>query len=265
MMKIKKLKDPLLVEAKYYRDNRQFAEALATLHRLSAKYPDHVSLLYLLASTYYESGNENEAIVYCNKAIEKDNLCKEAYELKGILLKRKGDYAESEKNLLHTLELDPDMHQARKHLIGLYYFYLKEYEKSEEHCVYMLRHRDPDRDSMPKRKKAKVLDWILLISNMYLSTLIQLKKYREGAELWENLMAFSLSLTDDPSIYLSEHSKMYLLYYIAGDEENRKKKYGYLREFYGISEAEIKEDEIDVDKNGIPVMTKEPNIIYTEE
>lgn len=46
-MKIKKLKDPLLVEAKYYRDNRQFAEALATLHRLSAKYPDHVSLLYL--------------------------------------------------------------------------------------------------------------------------------------------------------------------------------------------------------------------------
>lgn len=78
-------------------------------------------------------------------------------------------------------------------------------------------------------------------------------------------MAFSLSLTDDPSIYLSEHSKMYLLYYIAGDEENRKKKYDYLREFYGISEAEIKEDEIDVDKNGIPVMTKEPNIIYTEE
>lgn len=261
-MKKQKIKDPLLVEVKYYRDNRQFPEALAALHQLSTKYPEHVSLLYLLASTYYESENEDEALIYCDLAIEKDKQYKEAYELKGILLKRKGEYEQSEKSLLQCLTIDPIMHQARKHIIALYYFYLKDYEKAEQNCVYMLQHRNPDRENLSRRAKIKVWDWCLLIENMYRSTLIQLKKYKEAADVIKKSIAFGLSITDDPSIYMSDNVKIYSLYYISKDEENRKKQYDYLRDFYKIAEWEIQEYETSIDNNGISVMITEPPIVY---
>jgi tetratricopeptide (TPR) repeat protein len=262
-MKDKQIKDPLLVEAKYYRDSRLFPEALATLHQLSNKYPENVSLIYLLASTYYESRSEDEALKYCDMAIEKDENSKEAYELKGILLKRKGEYADSEKNLLKSLALDANMHDARKHLIALYYFYLKDYPKAEEHCVYMFQHRDPDRDNMSRRGKIKAFDWILLISNMYRSSLIRQKKYKEAAENLKYKISFGLSITYDPSIYLSDHANLYNLYCISGDEENRKEQYEYLRNFYKVSEAEIKGWEDSLKEDGyVSVMTTETPIMY---
>ena len=250
--------DALLTKVKLYRKKRQFPEALEALHQLSNKYPGNVSIIYLLAITYYESRNEEKALKYCNAALEKDDNCKEAYELKGILLKRKGEYADSEKNLLKSLSIDENMHNARTHLIAVYYFYLQDYPTAEAHCVYMFKHRDPERDTMSRQGKIEVFDWFLLVSGMYESTLIRQKKYREAAEHIKYRISFGLSITYDPSSYVSDHADLYDLYCISGDEENRQELYKYLREFYKVSESEIKGWEESLKKDGyIPVMLEE--------
>jgi Tfp pilus assembly protein PilF len=52
------------------------------------KYPDNIPLLYLLASAYFEAGNDNVAIDYCDKTLMKDEKCEEAIELKAYIFKK---------------------------------------------------------------------------------------------------------------------------------------------------------------------------------
>lgn len=238
MEQVKFKKDPLFQEAYNYRNNYDYPNALATLHRLDTKYPKNILINYLLASTYLESHNIDPALNYCNKVLKLNIINKEALELMGIILKREKKYLEAEEYLLKALEQDTQMYTTRMHLASLYYFLLKNYDKGNEQCEYILTHQYTNRDNFTKKDKVKILSWLLDLTSLYRWGLIMQKRYLAAADILNYDILFTAGINDTLP-YEVDEIMLYQLYYLSLDNEKIEQQKERLRELYNIQESEF--------------------------
>jgi tetratricopeptide (TPR) repeat protein len=236
--------DSLLKEAKNFRKQKEFAEALAILHRVVNDKPNDAIYKYLLASTYFEADNMEMAKEYAHEIIQNDPNYKEAYELSGLINFKEEKYIEAEKEFIKALEIDPLFHNARYNLILLYFKQLKNYEKVEIHCKFMLANRDTDRNSLSQRQKHKIfMEWGAVAMGGVWYALAKQKKYSEAIDAIKEYIEFSMSTEKHVRLsqYANEYSDIYKFYYLMGDKKNQEEYKKYFLDLFkdvgGIDET----------------------------
>ena len=196
-------------------------EAIAYLHQIIEEDETNVMAYYLIASFYLELRETETSIEYCDRALAIDPLYKEALELKAIIYEKQNEVLKAEEYYLKALDVDPNFHNARVKLIHLYYFKMKNYEKTNFHCDYMLKNRDVERNEYKKKDKIKIADnWFLLTANIYASSLIKSKQYLEAINVIKEEVSFSRTYVDYfPGFFHVEEEQIYKLYYLLKDEK----------------------------------------------
>jgi len=233
----------LLIEAKHYRDTDDFPNALAHLHRIINEHPKNDQYSYLLASTYFEAKELEAAKKYAERTLEINASSKEAWELKGMINQEEKQYTEAEKCYLQALEIDSNFYKARVKLLELYFSYLNDYPKTEEHCEYLLEHQDPDRMEKTKKEKTKITEqWFFQTIRTSKLALIKQKKYKQAIERVKEEIKFFKSFVkiNHPSYFVADEFDIYKLYYLDKDEENLIKYKEYLNEKYDMDEERYK-------------------------
>lgn len=87
-----------------------------------------------LAEIYFKQDKMNLALDYVQEAIQKDNQSTAAYNLKGVILNQKGDYAEAITCFSNAVSIDPNFVVARINL-GVAYINNQEPEKARTMLV----------------------------------------------------------------------------------------------------------------------------------
>lgn len=238
----------LLLEARAYRDMRNYAGALEDLHQIVNAVPDNVVYSYLLASTYLEAQNTVAARLYADKAITIQANYKEAIELLGLINEAEEKFEAAEGCYLKCLEIDPDFDNARFLLVQLYsnYFFPKrigEYqdgyfeffnvpEKVVEHATFLLEKNLVDLDKLTKKKKLELAKFCLLTSRLLSIALYKLGRYEDCIHCLQKDIEFSSSYNKlFPGFFINEETNIFKLYHLLGNEE-KKKEYIKIFESY---------------------------------
>jgi len=237
-----------LSEAKQYRYYAQYAEALAILHQIVAEYPE-VVYYYLLASTYYESGESEPTLQYTNAAIEVNPQYKEAYELKGLVYEKAEDYTQAEQMYLKALEIDPGFMNSRKQLIDIYYFKQERYEDVIEQCnQFPLKYKfETYKDKIPY-----YMQWFTpynirlhssyILLNKYLEAIKVLNEYKEVLHFYYENENYTLADTDEI---------LYKLYFLLKDGQGLSEIKDKYKNYYKVNDRYIQAIEKDADQGYI--------------
>jgi chemotaxis protein methyltransferase CheR len=108
-------KAEILFEAEEF---RKASDILADILRTK---PDHTGALVIQGFIMANNGRFREALNYCNKALEIDDLLPEAYFLKGLLLDMNDSLAEAVEEYRKTILLRIDFVMSHYHLGRLFY------------------------------------------------------------------------------------------------------------------------------------------------
>lgn len=216
-------------------------EAIAYLHQIIEEDETNVMAYYLIANFYFELQNTETSIEYCDRALTIDPLYKEALELKAIIYEKQNEDLKAEEYYLKALEVDANFHNARNKLIHLYFYKIKNYEKTNIHCNYMLKNRDVERNEYKKKEKIKVAEhWFLLTTNIYASSLIKSKQYLEAINVIKEVVSFSRTYVDYfPGFFHAEEEQIYKLYYLMKDEKGMEESRNILIDECGFPEEEL--------------------------
>ncbi|MEN9917677.1 MAG: hypothetical protein RL662_113 [Bacteroidota bacterium] len=235
----------LIAEAREYRKLGDKENTLALLHQAIEDDSTDLVAHYLLAAIYYELRSVEASHEYCDKVLNIDPLYKEALELKAIIHEKQEEYSLSEKYFLKGLEIDSGFHNARYNLINLYYYKIKDYEKTAYHCEWMLKNRDSERLAYSKQKRMKVAEiWYLQINNIYVSSLIKLKLYQKAIDAIKDQVDFCMTfVTYFPGFFHAEDEQIYKLYYLLKDNEGILEYKNKMVNEYGISNRDLEDFE----------------------
>jgi tetratricopeptide (TPR) repeat protein len=242
----------LLLEAKAYRKQGLFAEALSDLHQIVNIDPENDKYKYLLASTYLEADNEESAEQYALEIINRNESHKESLELLGVIREKEKKYTEAEIYFKKALLIDPEFHNARMNLLKLYDKHIINYEAMEKNCKYLLTHRDIDRDNYPERKKRKILlDWVAVVYARLKAALVKQAKFNDAIISTKEYIAFTLSADKKLTVMhlINEYDDIYKYYYLMKDTENLEKyKKEYAEIFSMFTPIEIEENFIQLEE-----------------
>ena len=239
-----------LSEAKQYRYYAQYAEALAILHQIVAEYPEAV-YYYLLASTYYESGESEPALQYADAAIEVNPQYKEAYELKGLAYEKAEDYTQAEQMYLKALEIDPDFYNVRDQLVQMYYFKEQNYEDTIKQCNIVFSRYDSDFYKVSGR--CPFFKWFLSFNLHLYNSYIQLQRYFEAIDVILNKKKVIDYLYNGDEDYILADTDMilYKLYYLQKEEVGMAKIKDRYKNYYKVNDRYIQAMEKDADQGYI--------------
>jgi tetratricopeptide (TPR) repeat protein len=173
---MKKKDNLLLKEVMYYRNNFMFPEALATMHQVVAQNPETDIFLYLLASLYYEVKEEDLSLSYCEKALDLNNSCKEALELRAVIHLNNQEYKDAKDKFQQALRVDPDFYQVRMQIISLLYNHFQEYENVVNHSEYF----KANFGKYTQNRKKDALRIFLTVYLYHFSALIKLESYEKA-------------------------------------------------------------------------------------
>lgn len=249
----------LLLEARAYRDMRNYADALEDLHQVVNAVPNNVVYTYLLASTYLEAQNTEAARLYADNAIALLANYKEAIELLGLINEAEEKFEEAEACYLKCLEIDPNFDNARFLLVQLYSnrFFSKrlgEYqqgyfeffnvpEKIVEHATYLLEKNLIDLDKLTKKRKMELSKFCLLTFRLLSIALYKLGRYEDCIHCLLRQIEFS-SIHNKlfPGFFINEETNIFKLYHLLGNEE-KTKEYIKIFESYMNQAGNKKESE----------------------
>ncbi|MEN9917675.1 MAG: hypothetical protein RL662_111 [Bacteroidota bacterium] len=216
----KEKREILLLEARIYREQGQFADSLGKLHQVVEAFPDNTDYLYLLAATYLEAKNTDAAKDYAEQLLKLNPQYKQSLELLGIIAENNRDYENAEGYYQQALIIDPNFHNARFRLIKLYDEHIHNDVAIEENCRYMLMHRDSDKDSLSMRKKKQILlAWYAFVQDRLIIALAKQGKYKKAIE--ERLKYINYAMNSDKKMqymyFINEYNDIYKYYYLSED------------------------------------------------
>jgi tetratricopeptide (TPR) repeat protein len=229
-----------LADAKNFRDFSYYAEALTLLHQIVNEYPTAMHY-YLLAGTYFESGEADPALEYADEALKVDPKYKNAYDLKARAYEWDKKYPEAEQMYLKALEIDPDFFDARNGLVDLYWHKTKDYEKVIEQCEWIFSQYDSF-TFIENEFKVK-FRWLGAFYSPAQESYIYLKKYKEAIKL---ILRYKYIITnyfppkgDDEGTLVEEDVCLFKLYYLLGLKDELEQQQKYYQQKYNASDNEI--------------------------
>lgn len=101
------LYDEKYKEAIHYYDISRYEQCIKVLHELLSSYPNDSHGLLLIAHCYYNLDRYDEAIEYCKQSAIGNLLVEEVAFLLGKIHMEKKKFAESERNFLEVLRVNP--------------------------------------------------------------------------------------------------------------------------------------------------------------
>jgi tetratricopeptide (TPR) repeat protein len=231
----------ILRDAKYSRDNGDFANALALLHALNNAFPAQATYRYLLAVTYYESRNLEAALLYSREALAIDEKHKETYELLGNIYTKLDDKDLAEENYLYAYQIDPQYTFVEEKLVDLY-LDKENYEAVVKICDNMMRYIPIDISTVKSRGLTMIYYGALISKVMALT---YLKKYPEAIDAllyWLDLKRIIKSPSSDEAysfinkdIYIS----LFKMNYKLVNKEKTSEYKAILTEHYNVSDEEL--------------------------
>ena len=119
-----------------------------------------------------------------------------------------------------------------------------EYEKKhidwvavEEHCKYMINHRDTDRNELSPRKKVKISFWYHFVVCYLIRALRKHGKYREALKYLDDYLQFTSNMKDRRDI--NDYGNMYKCYYQLNDTQGLEEfKEQFKKEFPSVNAEE---------------------------
>jgi tetratricopeptide (TPR) repeat protein len=228
----------ILSEARKKREYGQFPEALAALHQVNNEFPDNAQYRYLLAATYYESGNTDAALKYAEEALSIDPEHKETYELLGDIYAKQDDTEKAIANYEKAYQLDSQYLFVEEKLIKIY-FKVQNYEGVIHVCDNLMSHVPVDKSTAKSRA----------LTSVYLGTLlhksygfIYLKRYEEAIAglLNRRKMNIELGLPVYAGQYKNDDESIFKMYFKLGNTEETDKYRELLKREYKISDEELK-------------------------
>lgn len=96
-----------------YKEDKQYDKMLQVLQEGIKKYPSNEYLVGNMINYYLENNKEQEAVQYCDAAIQKDPKNAQYYVIKGDLLLKKKQYDDAITNLQQAASLDPNNFNAQ--------------------------------------------------------------------------------------------------------------------------------------------------------
>lgn len=96
-----------------YKEDKQYDNMLQVLQEGIKKYPSNEYLVGNMINYYLENNKEQEAVQYCDAAIQKDPKNAQYYVIKGDLLLKKKQYDDAITNLQQAASLDPNNFNAQ--------------------------------------------------------------------------------------------------------------------------------------------------------
>jgi chemotaxis protein methyltransferase CheR len=122
----------LFKKAEVLFDAEEFRKASDILADVLCRKPDHAGALVIQGFIMANNGRFQEALDYCAKALEIDDLLPEAYFLKGLLLDMNDSLTEAVEEYRKTILLRIDFVMSHYHLGRLFYRLGKETEGARE-------------------------------------------------------------------------------------------------------------------------------------
>lgn len=222
---------------------------MALLHLIVKNYPEAI-YYYLLASTYYESGEAELALQYADTALTVDSDYKEAYELKGLIYEKEENYPQAEQMYLKALMIDPDFMTVREHLIDIYFFKQERYEDTIVQCNLF-----PDKYKFEayKEKAPRFLTWTTLYKARMSCSYIYLKNYREAIKVInEYIEVIHFYFGEKEEYTLSdEDAILYKLYYLLKDRDGLARMKKKWKEYYEVGDKYLYSMEKDAEQGYI--------------
>lgn len=229
----------LLTKANNERLFGDTAEALAILHRLHNEYPNDITYLGLLASTYYDEKEYDIALEYCDKAdqIEKNNA--NTLDLRGLIAYEKGGKRQAEEYYQKALDKDPLLIDCRLKLIDLL-FEEKRYQEVVDECQFVLKNNDPDRNNYTVKELTSLfVSYLSRVYHYYWKALVELKQYKEAIPVVHEYIDLRSTTIKDPYFFDREEELLLKLYYLLGDKENTDKYEDRWKNHYSMSDRYI--------------------------
>ncbi|OXG07130.1 hypothetical protein BC749_102907 [Flavobacterium araucananum] len=231
----------ILRDAKYSRDNGDFANALALLHALNNAFPAQATYRYLLAVTYYEGRNLEAALLYAREALAIDEKHKETYELLGDIYTKLEDKNLAEENYLYAYQIDPEYTFVEEKLVNLY-LKKENYDAVVKICDNMMRYIPIDISTVKSRGLTMIYYGALIKKGM---ALIYLKKYPEAIDALIYLIEFD-KITKSPwseDLYSfldrDEYISLFKMCFKLKNEEKTTEYKTIITEHYNVTQEEI--------------------------
>ena len=224
------------------------AEALAMLHRLNNEFPNNITYLGLLASTYYGVKEYDVALEYCDKAdtVEKDNP--NTLDLRGLIAYEKGDKIATEEYYRKALDKEPLLVGCRLKLIRLL-FEEKRYNEVVDECRFVIKNNDPDKENYPeKEKRGLYIKYLYDIYSCLWRSLVYLRRYQNAISIIHEYIASRSAYIKDPYFFDREDDLLFKLYYLIGDEEGIIKYTDRWINHYQMSEKYVASKKKDVEQ-----------------
>jgi tetratricopeptide (TPR) repeat protein len=231
----------ILRDAKYSRDNGDFANALALLHALNNTFPAQATYRYLLAVTYYESRNLEAALLYAREALAIDQKHKETYELLGDIYTKLEDKDLAEENYLYAYQIDPEYTFVEEKLIDLY-LDKKNYEAVVQICDNMMQHIPIDISTVKSRGLTMIYYGAVISKVM---ALIYLKNYIDAIDALLYWLDFQkkvkLPSSEEPYSFLDKdiYISLFKMNYKLVNNEKTSEYKAILTEHYNVTQEEI--------------------------
>jgi tetratricopeptide (TPR) repeat protein len=231
----------ILRDAKYSRDNGDFANALALLHALNNAFPAQATYRYLLAVTYYESRNLEAALRYAREALAIDEKHKETYELLGDIYTKLEDKDLAEENYLYAYQIDPEYTFVEEKLVNLY-LKKENYDAVVKICDNMMRYIPIDISTVKSRGLTMIYHGALIKKR---KALIYLKKYPEAIDAllyWLDFKKLVKLPGSEEPYYLFDkeiYVSLFKMYYKLKNEGKTSEYKAILIEHYKVSDQEI--------------------------
>lgn len=229
-----------LSAAKKYRNNGDFAQALAILHQINNEYPENVTYRYQLAFTYYESYesmNTDAAKRYVEEAVALDANFKENYELLGDIYRKEEKLEKAKEYYEKAYELDSEYLTVGEKLIQLY-LKMSNYEGVLEVCNRMMSYIPVDTSSA----KAKALTSIYFGCVLYKGwALVYLNRYEEAIEEIKRIKELDIQ-TKLPSFfnqYKDDDEALFKMYYKLNNNPKISEYKEILRNEYKLNDENI--------------------------
>lgn len=256
----KKELNSLLSKAKRCRSYGDYADALALLHQVVENYPEPI-YYYLLASTYYESGESEIAIQYADIALLKNPEYKEVYELKGMIYDNDKDYALAQQMCLKALKIDPEFINVRKLLIGM----LAEQGRHENVIAECALFPEKYKFEAYKDKAPHFFVEFMFYETMLENSYIHLKQYQNVIQVVKEYIEVFRFYHNKENYSLADSDKLlYKLYYLLKDRDGMlmvKKKW---KEYYKVNDEYIHSLEKDAEQGYLTTVNVENYKIDTK-
>ncbi|MFV0531918.1 MAG: tetratricopeptide repeat protein [Flavobacteriales bacterium] len=226
-----------LVEAKKYRNNGYFAEALAILHQINNEFPKNITYHYLLAATYYESMNIEAGKRYAEEVMVLDPNFKENYELLGDIYEKEGKIEDAKDYYEKAYQLDSKYTTVEEKLIQIY-LKTKNYEGVVHICDNMMSYIPIDTSSTKSRRLTSIYFGCVLYKGW---ALVYLKRYEEAIQeiLRRKELNYQTKMPSFPHQYKDDDEALFKMYYQLKNVQKTEEYRKALKMEYNLMDDEI--------------------------